>query len=127
MFKRDDYSASILRVATSAEISENIFVRNFLSTDHKLPAKYVISLLFSSNGLDEKFKRLICPAVEYQENWKEIKTIQKQIELLNGHRNAIAHSGYFKSKEDAKSDFNNSLNIIQTLSPNEANKLKLPF
>lgn len=127
LFKRGDYSASILRAATSAEIAANIYVRHFLISEHNLPASYVDSLLFSANGLDGKFKRLIRPAAEHRETWGQLKSVQKQIESLNEHRNRVAHAGYFKDKDEAKEAFASSLAIIQALAPNESAKLKLPY
>lgn len=127
LFKRGDYSASILRAATSAEIAANIYVRHFLITEHNLPSTYVDALLFSANGLDGKFKRLIRPAAEYRQTWRELRKIQKQIESLHEHRNGIAHAGFFKDEDEAKDAFESSLTIIQALAPNESIKLKLPF
>jgi hypothetical protein len=127
LFKRGDYSASILRVATSAEIAANIYVRHFLTNEHSLPASYVDALLFSANGLDGKFKRLIRPAAEYRRTWGALKKIQKQIESLHEHRNSVVHAGHFKQKAEAKEAIASSLVIIQALAPNESIKLKPPY
>jgi hypothetical protein len=127
LFKREDWSACVLRVATSAEISANIYVRTFLTNEHKLPVAYVDSLLWHANGLDGKFKRLIKPAAELNDTWKTLKAAQKKIEALHEHRNGIAHSGHFKSEQDARECFLLGLAIIKELAPNESAKLKLPF
>lgn len=127
LFKRNDYSAAIMRAATSAEIAANIYIRHFLSTEHGLPSSYVDALLISANGLDGKFKRLIRPAAEYRGNWGALKSLQKKIEVLHEHRNSIAHAGYFKDKDEAKVVFDSAINIIQALAPGESQKLKLPY
>ena len=125
-FERKDWSACVIRAATSAEISANIYIRRFLLSDYALPPHFVDVLLKSANGLDGKFKRLIRPAAEHRGTWSELKSLQKKIESLNDHRNGVAHSGQFKSKKDAKSAFELSLAIIQALAPNESVKLALP-
>jgi len=127
LYKREDWSASIIRAATSAEIAANIYVRHFLLTEHNLPAAYVDALLFSANGLDGKFKRLIRPAAEHRGTWAKLKPLQKKIKALHEHRNRIAHAGKFKDEHDAQEAFENSLAIIQALAPNESKKLVLPF
>jgi hypothetical protein len=126
-FARKDWSACVVRAATSAEIAANIYIRGFLLTDHALPPKFVDALLLSANGLDGKFKRLVKPAAEHRGNWNDLKSLQRKIESLNEHRNGIVHAGKFKSKKDAKSAFEHSLSIIQALAPDESAKLDLPF
>lgn len=126
LFKRRDFSAAIMRVATSAEIAANIYIRHFLSVEHRLPSSYVDALLTSANGLDGKFKRLIRPAAEYRGTWPALKNLQRKIEALHDHRNGIANAGHFKDENEAKEAFDNSLQIILGLAPNEAIKLALP-
>lgn len=127
LYTRNDHSAAILRTATSAEIAANIYIRHFLMTDHNLPAKYVDALLFSANGLDGKFRRLIKPAAEVRGTWGALKSLQKRIDALHDHRNSVAHAGYFKNAADAEECFKNSLEIIRTLASNESKKLELPY
>lgn len=126
-FKREDWSACVLRVATSAEISANIYIRHFLLVDYSLPPSFVDALLLSANGLDGKFKRLIKPAAEHRGTWNELKSLQKKIESLHKQRNSIAHAGAFKKRSEAKSAFDHSLRIIKVLAPNESAKLELPY
>ena len=127
LYERRDWSAAIMRAATSTEIAANIYVRHFLVTEHKLPHSYVDALLVSANGLDGKFKRLIRPAAEHRGTWQVFKPLQKRIEALHDHRNGIAHSGHFKDENDAKEAFICGLEIIRALAPNESKKLLLPF
>jgi hypothetical protein len=127
LFKRGDHSASIMRAATSAEIAANIYVRHFLLSEHDVPVTFVDALLFSANGLDGKFKRLIRPAAEHRGTWGQLKPLQKRIEVLHEHRNSIAHAGYFKDEDEAKEALASSMAIIRALAPNESKKLALPY
>jgi hypothetical protein len=127
LFERGDWSACVMRAATSAEIAANIYIRQFLLIDHPLPPAFVNALLLGANGLDGKFKRLIRPAAEHRGTWGKLKSLQKKIESLNEHRNSVAHAGNFKSEKDSKDVFELSLSIIQALAPNESLKLALPF
>jgi hypothetical protein len=126
LFQRKDWSACVIRAATSAEIAANIHIRKFLSVDHNLPPSYVDYLLLTANGLDGKFKRLIMPAAKHRGIWDNLKALQKKIETLNNHRNSIAHAGKFKNKSDAKMACEHSMAIIQRLAPNESKKLAFP-
>jgi hypothetical protein len=126
LFERKDWSACVVRAATSAEISANIYIRNFLTNNYNLPPSYVDSLLVGANGLDGKFKRLITPAAKHLGTWNELKALQKKIESLNEHRNGVAHAGKFKNKADAIAACEHSLAIINGLAPHEASKLVLP-
>lgn len=126
-FHREDWSASVLRAATAVEISANIYIRRFLIDGYDLPNTFVDALLMSANGIDGKFKRLVRPAAEVEGTWKEISKIQKKIEGINKQRNGVAHAGKFKNRPDAKAVFQNALEAIRTLAPNEAKKLELPF
>ena len=127
LYARDDFSAAVLRTATSAEIAANIYIRHFLMTDHNLPAKYVDALLVSANGLDGKFRRLIKPAAEARGTWGALKALHKRIDALHKHRNSVAHAGYFMNAFDAEECFENSLEVIRALAPNESQKLDLPY
>lgn len=126
LFERKDWSACVMRVATAAEISANIYVRQFLQGDHNLPTTYVDSLLRSANGLDGKFNRLIRPAADCRGTWETLKHVKKKIELLHDHRNSIAHAGAFKDQKEARLAIAHGLEIIQALAPNESTKLTLP-
>jgi hypothetical protein len=123
---RCDWSAAIIRVATSAEIAANIYIRRFLMTTYSLPEGFADALLIWANGLDGKFKRLIKPAAECEGSWEQLRAVQRQIETLNRHRNSVIHSGRFKSQQDAEFVFERSLTIIKALAPSEATKLIMP-
>ncbi len=126
-YERGDWSAAIIRVATSAEIAANIYIRKYLIDQYELPTQFVDSLLKSANGLDGKFNRLIHPAAKTSETWDKLKPLQKKIESLHNHRNGVIHSGKFKKKADAKAAFKYAFEIIEGLALTESAKLKLPF
>lgn len=92
-----------MRVATSAEIAANIFVRVYLVKAHGLPEAFVDSLLISANGIDGKVKKLIQPVCEATGKWNAMKSIVKDVEI-NKLRNQIAHSGRFMNQEE-ENDF----------------------
>lgn len=127
LYKREDWSACVMRVATSAEIAANIYVRQFLLADYNLPTDFVDSLLKSANGLDGKFQRLITPAAKSLETWGDLKGLRAKITSLNEHRNQVAHEGRFKNRSDAKAAYEHSFAIIKLLAPTESAKLSLPF
>lgn len=127
LFLREDWSACIVRIATSTEISANIYIRHYLQEQHNLPESFVNSLLVSANGVDGKFKRLITPAAKCLETWDNVKANQKNIETINKHRNEIVHAGKFKNKGDAEIIFTKAQSVISSLSPTVSEKLPKPF
>jgi hypothetical protein len=126
LFAREDYSACIVRVATSAEIAANIYVRGFLVVEFNVPPKFVDALLVAANGLDGKFNRLVKPAAQHRDAWDTLKPLKKWIEALHDHRNGVIHSGKFKNEKDARVAFEESFAIIRGLAPNESRGLELP-
>lgn len=126
LYNREDWSASIMRVATATEISANIYIRHYLQEQHSLPEQFVNSLLMSANGIKGKFIQLITPASKCLDTWDEIKSIQRKIESINRHRNGIAHSGTFKNRSDANKVFEKAIDVIACLSPIVANEFSMP-
>ncbi|MBU2827847.1 hypothetical protein [Acidithiobacillus ferriphilus] len=126
-FKRKDWSASVTRVATAAEIATNIYVRGYLVDEYHLPWGFVDNLLKDTSGIFGKFLRLVQPIARQRETWTNIKKIQeKHIQLLNDHRNEVVHSGRFKNRGKAVEAFTHGLAVINTLTPFEAKGLEVP-
>lgn len=123
-YKREDWSACVMRIATSSEIAANIYVRKFLEGKYDLPDDFVDALLISANGLNGKFRKLITPAAKTEGTWDAIKPIQTKVETINRHRNQVAHSGKFKNRPDAKLLFKHAIETINILAPNV--QLSLP-
>ncbi|MEP4546979.1 MAG: hypothetical protein ABJ000_12430 [Saccharospirillum sp.] len=118
LFEREDWSASIMRVATSSEIASNIYVRHYLQERHGLPGDFVNSLLKSANGMAGKLRQLITPAAKSLGKWDEIKSIQQKIDSINTHRNEVAHAGKFKNRKDARVVVEHAIEVIGILAPN---------
>ena len=126
LYERKDWSACIVRIATSVEIAANIHIRAFFRNECQVPSSVVDALLKAANGIDGKFGRLIKPISEHRGTWGEIKALKSEIDKLNDHRNSIAHSGAFKSAADAWACFQIGLSVIQKIAPSEVEKLELP-
>ncbi|PCI62647.1 MAG: hypothetical protein COB35_03215 [Gammaproteobacteria bacterium] len=60
-------------------------------------------------------------------SWDELKKIQKKIEFINRHRNAVAHAGMFKNEPDAIKVYEASFDVINFLAPAVKESFKLPF
>lgn len=102
IFEREkEWSAAIVRAATSAEIAANIAIRQRFSAESQLSSHFVDSLLVWANGIDGKFKRLIIPAEGNADAKAELRTLHKKAEKLNLKRNAIVHRGAFARKSEA--------------------------
>lgn len=126
-FSRSDWSASVARVATAAELAANIYVRRYLLDEYNLPSAFVDSLLKDANGIFGKFTRLVKPIAVQRETWTEVKKIQKShIEPLNDKRNEVVHSGRFMNRGEAVEIFTHGLAIIKTLASAEATGLNIP-
>lgn len=103
IFERDkEWSAAIVRAATSAEIAANIAVRQHFAAESEFDPKFVNSLLIWANGIDGKFKRLIIPAEKDANRKAALRALHKKAEKLNDKRNAIVHRGAFASKAEAR-------------------------
>ncbi len=61
LFSRGEYSISIIRAATTAELALNFALRNELSVKKKLPIEFVDKQLMDANGLRGKLDRLFVP------------------------------------------------------------------
>lgn len=117
LFEREDWSASIMRIATSAEIASNIYIRHYLQERYGLPKDFVDSLLKSANGIAGKLRQLITPAAKSLDEWDEIKSIQQKIDSINTHRNQVTHAGKLKSRKDAKVVFEHAIEVVGILAP----------
>jgi len=125
-FERGDWSASVMRAATAAEIAANIYVREYFVREKSLPQTIVDELLKSANGLDGKYRKLIRPVSLHRGTWSQMKAVQKKIQDLNSHRNEVAHAGRFRSEKDARDAFLSSHLVIALLSPEDVKDLEVP-
>ena len=97
----EQWSAAVVRAATAAELAANFAIRKeFESTG--LSSEFVDSLLRWANGIDGKFNRLLLPLVEVSEQkTASFKQLKRLVENINRERNAIVHSGQFRTETDA--------------------------
>ena len=103
LFERGEYSVAVLRCGTCMELVVNFAVRQELVTDRGLPLQFVDSLLKNANGLRNKYQNIFLPIMAEYEQHDDLKNLWKtHIEEINKHRNAIAHSGEFRSRPIAE-------------------------
>lgn len=103
IFERDkEWSAAIVRAATSAEIAANVAIRQRFAAESQFAPEFVDSLLIWANGIDGKFQRVIIPAEQDANCKAELRKLHKKAKKLNSKRNAIVHRGTFASKKDAR-------------------------
>ena len=126
LFKREDWSAAIVRASTAVELAANIYIRRFMGR-YDLPGSFIDSLLFNANGISGKFQRLVKPAAQVDGQWQDLSNVGKKIQGINKQRNGVVHSGKFNRRQDAKTVLTNSLEVIVRLAPTGAGELDLPF
>ncbi len=114
LYKRGEYSVSIIRAATTVEISANLIIRAELIENRRLSKEFVDHLLMWANGLQGKYEKLILPILKDTPKHTKFMTIKGYITEVNKHRNSVVHSGEFRSKKIADKVLKNSHKIIIT-------------
>lgn len=103
LFSRGEYSVAVIRCATCVELAVNFAVRRELVVNRNLPLPFVDKLLKSANGLRNKYHNIFLPIMAEHEEQDELKRLwESNINKINLERNAIAHSGEFRSKSVAR-------------------------
>lgn len=103
LFDRSEYSVAIIRCGTCIELAVNLAIRQELVIERDLPLPFVDSLLKSANGLRNKYQNLFLPIMAEYDEYDALKRLWKtDIDKINRHRNAVAHSGEFRSRTTAK-------------------------
>jgi hypothetical protein len=100
--REKEWSAAIVRAATSAEIAANIAIRKRFAAESQFSSAFVDTLLRWANGLDGKFNRLIIPAERDATRKKALRALKAKVETLNDKRNSIVHRGAFSQEKDAR-------------------------
>jgi len=103
LFKRGEFSVSIIRAATAAELMTNLAVRHELVTSRNLPPKFVDHLLVWANGVTGKFHKLLLPMLEGTELHTTVSALSKALKTVSDERNKVAHRGEFKKESTARS------------------------
>jgi len=114
LFNRGEFSVSIVRAATTVELAANYVIRKELCRKHTLPKEFVDNLLVWANGLNGKFTKLIIPITKGSNRGNAYKQGWEKLKKLNRERNAVAHSGEFKSQTTAVAVLNDAQEVIQT-------------
>jgi hypothetical protein len=85
------------------ELAVNFAVRQELVIERELPLPFVDGLLKSTNGVRNKYQNLFLPIMAEYEEFDALKRLWKtHIEPINKQRNAVAHSGEFRSRSAAE-------------------------
>jgi len=125
LFSRGDFSVAVIRCGTCVELAVNFAVRQELVVDRDLPLPFVDKLLKSANGLRNKYQNIFLPIMEEYEEHDKLKKLWKDhIEKINKERNAVVHSGEFRSESVARIVLKNTheaLRGIMDLYDHEAN------
>lgn len=113
LFSRREYSVAIIRCGTCVELSVNFAIRQELVTERGLPLKFVDKLLKSANGLRNKYQNIFLPIMEEYQEHDELKELwNKQIVKINKERNAVIHSGEFRSEKVARTVLKKTYNAL---------------
>ncbi|MFB7143364.1 hypothetical protein ACWGMK_00785 [Agrobacterium deltaense] len=113
LHERKEWSASIMRAATAAEIAANFVIRKEFEKHSQFNADFVDSLLLWANGLRGKMEKLVLkfPAAETRK--AELKKLAKLSTEINEVRNQVAHSGNFSKSSEARKVENNARKFIE--------------
>ncbi len=101
LYSRGEWSSSIVRAATAAEIASNLVVREELQNIKGIDEPFVTHLMMWANGIQGKFQKLILPAVSGKDYDMIFKRLSRDIGDINKIRNGIVHAGKFADSEPA--------------------------
>lgn len=113
LYSRGEWSSSIVRAATAAEIASNLVVREELENIKGIDEPFVSHLMVWANGIQGKFQKLILPAVEGKAYAQTFKQLSNDIGEINRIRNGIVHSGKFADSEPAFQVIEKARTVIQ--------------
>ncbi|MFC1677633.1 hypothetical protein ACFL3G_11310 [Planctomycetota bacterium] len=116
LFGRGEYSVAIIRCGICVELIINFAVRQELVGELKCPLNFVNKLLKSANGLRNKYHNLFLPMMEEYEEHDSLKELwRNKINQINNNRNAIAHSGEFRSKSVAHDVMQDTYEVLKAI------------
>ncbi len=116
LYKRGEYSVAVLRCGTCIELAVNFAVRQELVVERDLPLPFVDKLLKSANGLRNKYQNIYLPIMAEWQEYDALKKLWKNhIDKINQERNAVAHSGEFRSQSVAKKVMEHTYEALQTI------------
>ncbi len=116
LFNRGEYSVAIIRCGTCVELTINFAVRQELVNERKLPLAFVNRLLRNANGLRNKYLYVFLAIMEEYEEHDNLKELWKDnVDFINNERNAIVHSGEFRSEPVARSVLEKTYKSLQVI------------
>ncbi len=115
LYRRGEYSMSVIRAATTVELAANLVIREEFEKNRNLPVDFVNHLMKWANGLIGKLKNLIIPICNNTEKERCFKSINEKVRDINDQRNGIVHRGEFKRKRTSKRVINEAREVIQIM------------
>lgn len=113
LFERGEYSVAVLRCATCVELAVNFAIRQELVVDRDLPLPFVDKLLRNANGLTNKYQNIYLPIMEANPKHDQLKRLWRDhVEKINRERNAVAHSGEFRTRRVARDVIDHSRHVL---------------
>lgn len=102
LYKRKEYSMSVVRAAIAVELAANLAIRAHYSQAGTHTPEEVNNLLRAANGLRGKFQKHILKFTKNTAEKASTKVLNNLCQEINDQRNSVCHSGVFKQKKEAK-------------------------
>ncbi|HIF9355703.1 TPA: hypothetical protein ACX6RJ_003768 [Photobacterium damselae] len=115
LYKRKEWSSSVVRAATAAEIAANLVVREELENRKRIDAPFVNHLMVWANGIQGKYQKLIMVAVKGMQQEESFRDLSRKIAKVNQRRNLIVHCGHFDNSDTAHEIIMEAKEIIEVL------------
>ena len=116
LFSLRQFSVAVIRCGTCVELAVNFAVRQELVLERDLPLSLVDKLLKSANGLRNKYHNIFLPIMEEYQVHDDLKVLWRdQIDKINIERNAVVHSGEFRSESVARSVMEKTYNSLREI------------
>lgn len=100
--ERGEWSASIVRAATAAEIAANFVIREEFRKHSVFSSAFVDSVMVWANGLKGKMDHLILKFPCEKTRKTELGRLSTIALKINKVRNDMVHSGHFANIEEAR-------------------------
>jgi hypothetical protein len=116
LFNRGEYSVAVIRCGTCVELAVNFAVRQELVIERDLPLSFVDNLLKNANGLRNKYQSIYLPIMADCKKYDSLRKLWKnKIEKINKDRNAVVHSGEFRSGPVARKVMQATHEVLQAI------------
>ena len=115
LHSREEWSAAIVRAATTAELAANFAIRKEYAAKSTLSTKFVDSQLKWANGIAGKMDRLLLNLTDGDAHHLSIRALTELSGKINKVRNAIVHQGEFCNSTEAKEAIQNAKAFIEGL------------